>query len=158
IALCNRWNRGEKAVDLGQGFWELPSLAPRYKARMKFSEGYAYIASAETVEAARAALGAKALVPVDKLYDPAENAVIMGKFHFDRLTPEMKKAIPTYLTNFKNELGLGEGGLIARDLGKLIKAAMPDIEKMIARYVLLLDGAESATLRVNMDVPTSDLV
>lgn len=156
VALCDRWNPGWKAKDLGKGIWELPPLAPRYKARMKFSEGYAYIASGDTAEAALAALDEKALVPANKLYDPAENAVFMGKFHFDRLTPEMKKAIPTYLKNFKNELGLGN--IPDRQLGKIIKAALPEIEKMLARYVLLLGGAESATLRVNVDVPTSDLV
>ena len=44
IALCDRWNGGEKAKDLGKGIWQVPPLDPRYKARMKFSDGYAYIA------------------------------------------------------------------------------------------------------------------
>jgi hypothetical protein len=157
LALCDRWNGGEKAKDLVKGIWQLPPLAPRYKARMKFAEGYAYIASGDTEAAALAALDEKALVSPEKIYDPAENAVFVGRVHFDRLTPAFKLALPTYVKNIKQELRLDE--IPDRDLGKVIKAGLPEVEKMVARYALLmLGGADTAALRLNVDLATSDLV
>ena len=43
LALCDRAN-SVKHKDLGKGLYELPPLDPRYKARMRFSDGHAYIA------------------------------------------------------------------------------------------------------------------
>ena len=151
LALCDRWNGGGKAKDLGKGLYQLPPLDPFPKARMRFVEGYAYIAAGKDPEPA---LDAKALVSPTKLYDPAERAVFAGKLHFDRIPPEVKKAIPTYLADIKKELeGNGNG-----DFARIMKAAVPDIEKMVARYLILLGGADTLTLRMGVDVPTSDLV
>ena len=50
----------------------------------------------------------------------------------------MKKAIPTYVAEIKKELGLNQNkGPVARELDNILKAAMPDIEKMLTRYALL---------------------
>lgn len=157
LALCERWNRGEKPKDLGKGIWQVPPIEPRYTARMKFSDGYAYVASGDTEKAALAALDEKAIVAPNKLYDPTEKAVFMGKVHFDRLTPEMKKAIPTYIKDFKNYSGLDR--FAKRELDAISRELIPEFENMFARLLPLLENdADSATLRVNVDVPTSDLV
>jgi hypothetical protein len=149
LALCDRANR-EKHRDLGKGLYYLPPLNPLYKARMRFSDQYAYIAYGANPEPA---LDAKALVPAQKLYDPAERAVVAAKFHFDRVTPDIKLAIPTYIAEIKRELGTPD-----REIEPIMKAVMPEIEKMFGRYVLLLGGAETAALRLSIDVPSSDVV
>jgi hypothetical protein len=151
LALCDRWNDGEKAKDLGKGLYQLPPLDPFPKARMRFADGYAYIAAGADPEPA---LDAKALVPIAKLYDPAERAVFAGKLYFDRIPAEVKAAAPTLLAELKKDvvpLGRGPDAV-------LWKAAAPEIEKMVARYLLLLGGADTLTLRVDIDVPASDVV
>jgi hypothetical protein len=152
LALCDRAN-AQKHKPLKGGLYELPPPDPLYKARMRFKDGYAYIAYGANPEPA---LEAKALVPAGKLYDPAEKAVISAKFHFDRLTPEVKKAMPVLIDEVKKTLFAGPG--IGKQEGALLKPVTDELEKMAARYMLLLGGADSATLRVGVDVPTSDLV
>ena len=159
LALCDRAN-SVKHKDLGKGLYELPPLDPRYKARMRFSDGHAYIAYGAKPEPA---LDPKELVPAGKLYDPAERGVIAAKFHFDRLTPEVKRAIPTYMAEFKKEFGTGGfGALTIIGFGQaeqqVYKDAGAEMEKMFTRYALLLGGADTATVRLSVDVPTSDLV
>ncbi len=159
LALCERFN-GSPPKDLGKGVYELPPLDPRYKAHMRFSERYAYISYGAKPEPA---LDEKALVPAVKLYDPAEQALVAAKFHFDRLTPAVKLAIPTYIEEIKKELGLGGkvgligifgvGGQEAAILNPLVES----VEKMLREYVLLLGGADTAALKLNLDVPTGDL-
>lgn len=155
LALCDRANR-DKHKDLGKGLFQLPPLDTRYKARLRFSDQYAYLAYGFNPEPA---LDPKAIVPAQKLYDPAERAVIAAKFHFDRLTPEVKKAIPVYIEEIKKEMGLDDNGrLFGRELDAILRKGMPEIERMFARYLLLLGGADTAALRISIDVPTSDLV
>ncbi|MBN9117660.1 MAG: hypothetical protein J0I06_00565 [Planctomycetes bacterium] len=151
LALCDRAN-GEKHRALGKGLYQLPPLDPRYKARMRFSDQYAYIAYGANPEPA---LDEKALVPAQKLYDPAERAVVAARFHFDRLTPDVKLAIPAYVAEIKKELA---GPNLDPDGTAVLKNAMPELEKMFARYALLLGGADTATLRLSVDVPASDVV
>ena len=152
LALCDRANR-DKHKDLGKGLYQLPPLEPRYKARLRFSDGHAYLAYGFNPEPA---LDPKALVPAGKLYDPAERAVVAAKFHFDRLTPEVKKALPVLLKEVKSTLFSGRGiGLQEKLILDPIEQAL---DKLALRYVLLLGGADTATLRLSVDVPTSDLV
>ncbi len=154
LSFCERWNNGQKPKDLGKGLYEVPALFPDSVSRMKFSGGYAYIAAGKKPEAA---LADKELVAPDKLYDPAERAVLAGKLHFDRITPEVKKAAIGWLADAKKQVedaGGGPGGWF----GGIIKAAAPELEKLLTRYFILLGGADTATLRVSVDVPTSDLV
>jgi hypothetical protein len=152
LSFCERWNFGQKPKDLGKGLYEVPPLFPQLKARMKFAEGYAFIALGKDPEPA---LDARALVSPTKLYDPAERAVFAARLHFDRIPPEVKKAIPPYFAELgkKWEESAGDGAW-----GKIVKAALPELEKMVSRYVVLLGGADALTLRMGMDVPASDLV
>ncbi|MBM3982612.1 MAG: hypothetical protein FJ304_20540 [Planctomycetes bacterium] len=151
LSFCERWNGGTKPKDLGKGLWEVPELFPESVSRMRFSNGYAYIAAGKKPEAA---LGEKELVAPDKLYDPAERAVLAGKLHFDRITPDVKKAALGWVAELKKQLEDIGGG----PAGAIVKSAFPELEKMFARYFLLMGGADTATLRVGVDVPTSDLV
>jgi hypothetical protein len=153
LAFCDRWNGGEKAKDLGKGLYEVPPIDRRYKARMRFSDQYAYIAAGISPESA---LDEKALVPAQKLYDPAERGTIAGKIHFDRLTPAVKLALPALLTTLKDTFLQipGAGAQEKLILGPVEQA----IEKIAARYLLMIGGADTAALRLNVDVPTSDIV
>ncbi|AMV30438.1 hypothetical protein VT84_38955 [Gemmata sp. SH-PL17] len=156
LALCERFNKG-KPEDLGKGLYQLPPLDPQYKARMRFSEQYAYISYGSKPEPA---LEAKALVPANKLYDPADQALFAGKLHFDRLTPEVKLAAAKGLEDFKKALdfGNGRGGFgIGAQEAAVFKPLVEEFEKMVGRYFLLLGGGDTATLRLNLDVPTGDL-
>lgn len=154
LALCDRTNT-EKHKDLGKGLYQLPPLEPRYKARMRFVDQYAYIAYGFNPEPA---LDEKVLVPNQKLYDPAERAVVAAKLHFDRLTPAVKLALPVYLAEIQKELGRGGGFGIGQQEFALLKPAQQELEKMFTRYALLLGGADTATLGVSVDVPASDVV
>jgi hypothetical protein len=153
IAFCDRWNGGEKAKDLGKGLYEVPPIDRRYKARMRFSDQYAYIAAGINPETA---LDEKALVPAQKLYDPAERGIVAGKIHFDRLTPAVKLALPALLKTLKDTFLQipGAGAQEKLILGPVEQA----IEKIATRYLLMIGGADTAALRLNVDVPTSDIV
>ena len=155
LGFCERWNGGAKPKDLGKGLYEVPPLFPELKGRMRFADGYAYVAAGKKPDGA---LDEKALVPVAKLYDPGEKAVLAGKLHFDRIPAEVKKAIPLWLATVKKDIedDLGNAGPFGV-IGRIAKAALPDLEKMIARYLVLLGGADTLALRVGIDVPTSDL-
>jgi hypothetical protein len=156
LALCDRWNRGEKAKDLGKGLWEVPPLVPEWKGRMRFADGYAYVAGGKNPEPA---LDPKALVAPNKLYDPAENAIFAGKLHFDRLTPEVKKALPVYAAKLKEAFGTGlPGAGVGRQEAAILGPLAEGIEKTLTRYALLMiGGADTATLRLGVDVPASDV-
>jgi hypothetical protein len=153
LSLCDRWNRGEKAKALGKGVYELPPLDRRHKARMTFANQYAYIAYGNDPEPA---LEAKALVAPNKLQDPAETAALVGKLHFDRLTPEVKAALVTVLMEAKKDL---RG---AADLGGADRAALKpvfaELEKLARRYLLLLGGADHLAVRVTLDPGTGEAV
>jgi hypothetical protein len=153
LSFCERWNNGDKPKDLGKGLYEVPPLAPQLKARMRFAEGYAYIAAGKNPEPA---LETKALVAPDKLHDPAENAAFAGKLHFDRLTPEVKAALITVLQDAKKEL-LEKLELNAPDQAAL-KPVFAELEKLARRYLLLLGGADNLALRLSLDPATGDVI
>ena len=151
LALCDRAN-GQKYKDLGKGLYELPPLDPQYKARMRFSGGYAYIAYGANPEPA---LDAKAIVAPNKLYDPAEKAAVAGKFHFDRITPEMKKAALALLMEARKKL-LAEIDPDAPNQAA-VKAAFAELEKLTTRYLALLEGADTASVRIGLDPATAEV-
>lgn len=152
LALCDRTNP-QKHKPLKNGLYELPPLDTRYKARLRFSEQYAYIAYGFNPEPA---LDPKAIVSPSKLTDPAERAIFAAKFHFDRLTPEVKKAMPVLLKEVKQTIFGGPGIGLQEKL--ILDPIMEAFDKMAARYMLLLGGADTATVRVTLDVPKGDLI
>jgi hypothetical protein len=152
LSLCERINTGPKPKDLGKGLYEVPPFFPDLKARMRFADGYAYVATGKKPEPA---LDAKAIVPVNKLYEPAENAAFTGKLHFDRLTPEVKAALITLLLDAKKSLlENAEGNLPNADA---LKPVFTELEKLARRYLLLLGGADTAALRLNFNPGSGDL-
>ncbi|QJW95970.1 hypothetical protein [Frigoriglobus tundricola] len=152
LALCDRASN-EKHKDLGKGLYQLPAPDGPVKARLRFSDGYAYIAYGFSPEPA---LGASAMVPVGKLYDPTEKATVAAKLHFDRVTPEVKKALPGVLKGIKTAL-FAAPGIGGQE--KMILAPFEEaLDQLAVRYALLLGGADTATVRVSIDAPTSDLV
>ena len=152
LALCDRLNH-DKHKDLGKGLYQLPPLDPQFKARLRFSEGYAYIAYGAKPEPA---LDPKAIVPVGKLFEPAESAAFAGKLHFDRLTPEVKASLITILMDWKKQAAAAIDNN-APDQAAL-KPIFAELEKLAARYLLLLGGADTAALRVSLGPATSDVV
>jgi hypothetical protein len=150
LALCERMN-GQKVKDLGKGLYEVPATSPELKARMRFAEGHAYIAAGKNPEPA---LDAKALVAPGKLQDPRESAAFAAKLHFDRLTPEVKAALVTLLLDAKKSLQETLGN--APDAAAL-KPVFAELEKLAKRYLILLNGADTAALRLNFDATTGDV-
>jgi hypothetical protein len=153
LGFCERWNHGQKPKDLGTGLYEVPPLFPQLKARMKFAEGYAYVAAGKNPEPA---LDTKALVAPNKLHDPAETAAFAGKLHFDRLSPELKSALVTVLQDLKKEI-LEKLDLDEPDRSAL-KPVFAELEKLVRRYLLLLGGADHLALRFSLDPATGDAI
>ena len=98
---------------------------------------------------------AKAIIAPNKLIDPAETAALTGKLHFDRITPEVKAALLTMLTDAKKKL-LEKVDPNAPNQAAM-KQAFGEVEKLVKRYLLLLGGADTAALRVNLDPATGDV-
>jgi hypothetical protein len=145
---------GAAPKDLGKGVYEV-FAEEKSKGLMRFSNRYAYIAIGAKPEGA---LDDKALVPANKVVDPAEPAIFTGKFHFDRLPPEVLKAVPRHIADFKKEIENNAGGLPIgqQELG-VFKPLFEEMEKMVGRYTVLLAGTDTATLRVGLDVGSGDL-
>lgn len=154
LAFCGRLFDGEQPKDVGKGLYELPGPSPEAKVRLKFADQYAYVAIGLNPEAV---LEAKALVASPQVIDPAETALFAGKLHFDRLTPELKKALPTYFAELKKQLE-DDDFIPFPPLAAVIRAPIADIEKLFTRYLLLLTGADTAVLRVTIDQPTGELL
>ncbi len=155
LDLCDRVNKDKlKADEKDKTLYHLPPLDPRYKAMMRFHERYAYIAYGANPAPH---IDAKALVSMPKLYDPAEQGLIAARFHFDRVPLAVKLALPALMDEVKKTVFPGGFGLGAQEM-ELIKPAMAEIEKLIARYVALSAGAETLTARVVLDVPSGNLV
>lgn len=148
---------GAEPKDVGNGLYALPALEPGHKARLRFSEQYAYIAYGVSPEAA---LDAKALVPAHKLVDPADQSLVAVKLHFDRVPAEVKKALPGYLADVKKALTAepkgGPLGFGAQERA-IVQPLAEQFEKLLVRYALLLGGGDTAAVRLGLDVPTGSL-
>lgn len=157
LDLCERANKQKPKADAkDKGLYELPALTPNsgYKAVMRFSELYVYIAyGANPVPH----LAPKALVPMPKIYDPADLGLISARLHFDRIPLAVKLKLPTLIAEVKKTTL----HLLEMDNPRaewLVKAVMPDIDKLITRYVLLAAGADVLAARVKLDVPAGNLI
>jgi hypothetical protein len=155
LALCDRINAYKHTVDAkDKTLYHLPPLDRRYKAMLRFSEGYAYIAygfnPAPHIEA-------KALIPMPKLYDPTERGLVAGRLYFDRIPLAVKLASPVLFEEVKNTLFGGTEFLHPRNEW-LAKAVMPEVEKLLQRYVLLAAGADVLTARLMIDPQEGNFV
>lgn len=164
LAFCDRINKDKlKADEKDKSLYHLPPLDPRYKALLRFSEGYAYIVYGFN-PAPHA--GAKALVPMPKLYDPGERGLIAARVHFDRIPADVKAAAPVLLKEVRETLfpdrGGGRGGIgffgIGQQEAALFKPLGEEIEKLVTRYVKLADGGDVLSARFYLDPQADALV
>jgi len=155
LTLCDRLNRDKLRVDAkDKTLYHLPPLDPRYKALLRFSEQYAYIVYGFN-PAPHAEL--KALVPLAKLYDPAERGLIAGRLHFDRIPVAVKLAAPVLFEEVKKTMFGGLG--IDRERNEwFTKAISPPLEKLATRYFLLAGGADVLTARLNIDPEAGNFI
>lgn len=154
LDLCERANHQKpKLTGKEKDVYELPPLDPRYKSLMRFSNQYAYIAYG-----AKPApnLEPKSLVPLQKIYIPTETGLLAGRIYFDRIPLDVKLALPLLLEEVKKTiLGGLPLGLINEPINKSI---MPEVEKLITRYVKLAGGADEMAARLSLDLPSGNLV
>jgi hypothetical protein len=154
LDLCERTNRRKPTlVGKTKDLYELPPLDTGYKAFLRFSDQYAYIAYGYRP---MAAIEAKALVPLAQVYVPTETALISGRLYFDRVPLAVKLALPTLAEEVKKTI---LGGLyLSRQEQPIVKAVMPEVEKLLARYAKLAAGADVLTARISLDVPAGKFV
>lgn len=163
LALCDRVNRDKLRVDeKDKTLYHLPPLNPKYKAMMRFADQYAYIAygfnPAPNIDA-------KALVPMPKLYDPAERGLIAARVHFDRIPVAVKLAAPVLFAEVKKTL-FGGFNLDRPQNEWMAKAITPELEKLVVRYAvgsvtesaLLVGDADVLTARLTLDNQAANLV
>jgi hypothetical protein len=153
LTLCDRVNRDKVKVDeKDKTLYHLPPLDPRYKALMRFSNQYAYIAygfnPAQHIEA-------KALIPLGDLYDPAERGLIAGRMYFDRIPAAVKLAAPKLFEEVKKNI---IRGFWLDESHPVIKAVIPEFEKLAARYLKLSAGADVLTARLYLDQQAHNFV
>lgn len=156
IALCDRANRDKvKPDEKDKGLYHVPSVNPKYKALMRFSDQYAYLAYGVN-PAPHAA--ADALVPMAKLYDPADRALASGRLYFDRVPLAVKLALPALFEEVKKSvLGDGPAG-VGRAEAEVLKAVTAGFEKLAVRYALLAAGADVLTVRLDLDPKAGNFV
>jgi len=149
LALCERAN-GSKPTPIGKekGVYELPPLNRQHQALMRFADQYAYIAYGNNPAAH---IEAKALVPMAKLFDPAERGLAAVRVHFDRIPLAVKLAAPALFAEVKKTLFRGS------DDDAIFKAIMPEVEKLLARYGKLVLGGDVLTARLLLDLPAGDI-
>ena len=154
LDLCERANQQKpKLAEKEKDVYELPPLDQRYKALMRFSNQYAYIAYGAKPAPA---LEPKSLVPMQNIYIPTERGLISGRIYFDRIPLPVKLALPALLEEVKKTIlaGLPFGG----GDEPFLKAIMPEVEKLVTRYVKLAGGADEMAARLSVDIPTGNLV
>jgi hypothetical protein len=154
LAFCDRVNRDKlKADDKDKTLYHLPPLDPRYKALLRFSEGYAYIAygfnPAPHAEA-------KALVPMPKLFDPADRGLVSARVYFDRIPLAVKLAAPALFEEVKKTVFPGFG--FGRQEAEVLKPVMAELDKLAARYAKLAAGADVLSARIYFDQQEANFV
>jgi hypothetical protein len=154
LDLCERANNQKpKLAGKEKDIYELPPLDERYKALMRFSDQYAYIAYGAKPAPA---LEAKSLVPMRNIYIPTEKGLFASRIYFSRIPLAVKLAMPNLIAVMKKAV-MGFLGL-SRWNDAIVKAIMPDVDKLIARYTKLAVGADEMTVRISIDVPTANVV
>lgn len=152
LELCERNNHQKAKPGSEKGTYELPPLVPGFKALLRFSNQYAYISFGNNPGPA---LAPAALAPPENLFVPTETGLIAGHIYFDRIPAAARPAIPKLLGHVKtNVLAL----LQFPENDPIVKAVLVEVDRLIARYAKLADGASEMTARINLDVATGDLV
>jgi hypothetical protein len=155
LDLCERANRRKPNLfGKEKDVYELPPLDDRYKAVMRFHDRHAYIAYGFNP---LPHLDPTALVAANKLYDPGERGLVAARIDFDRIPLPVKMAAPKLVDEVKRTV-LGALRLDRPDAELYVKAIMPEVEKLAARYMKLAAGADVMAVRLVLDVPAGNLV
>jgi hypothetical protein len=155
LDLCERANKRKPGLfGKEKDVYELPPLDDRYKAVMRFHERHAYIAYGFNP---LPHLDPKVLVSVNKLYDPGERGLVAARVHFDRIPLPVKMAGPKLMDEVKRTV-LGALRFDRPDAEPYVKAIMPEVEKLAARYMKLAAGADVLAARLVLDIPAGNLV
>lgn len=151
LDFVQRWNKA-KPKALKDGVYEVPPPGPNFKAAMRVSEGYAYVATGMK-DPARV-LDPKALVPFGKMYDPTDVSLMAGRVYFDRLPKEVRAKAKEGLEQLKK--GPTGGGF---GLGPIeAKLFVDPFLGLVSRWLELSEGAKEAALRVNADALSGEMV
>jgi hypothetical protein len=156
LALCDRVNKDRLKVDeKDRTLYHMPPLDPRYKAVMRFQERYAYIAYGANP---MPHVDARALVPMARLYDPAERGLVSARLHVDRVPAPVKLAAFQLLQEAKKTLfddtPLGRD----KDAEPVVKAVTAELEKLVARYLKFVPDVGSVAARLLLDAPSGNIV
>lgn len=154
LDLVERANK-QKPKPAKDGLYELPAPGPGadgMKAVMRFSDGFAYLAAGKNPAPA---LDPKELVPMAKLFDPAERAQLAGKVYFDRLPKELRAK----LTQGINEAKASIAGFPIRldpAVSDALKGATEELSKLGTRYLDEIQAADTLTARVSVEPSTGE--
>lgn len=153
LDLCERLSRQKPTLaPKEQDLYVLPSPDSRYKAMLRFRDRYAYIAYGHNPVPQ---MDPKLLVPMAKLFEPREEGLVAARVHFDRIPLAVKIAAPVLLEEVKKTVF---GGLALGNQEKeILKPALAELDKLLARYGKLALGAESLAARVMLDPMTAEL-
>ena len=110
-----------------------------YKALMRFKDRYAYIAYGANPTPH---IDAKALVPMEKLFDPAERGLVSARLHVERIPLAVKLAAFQLLEEAKKSL-FGKG--LGKQEEEVLKPVMVELEN--------LSAATSSTRRMSTPSP-----
>lgn len=154
LDLCERANHEKpKLLEKEKDIYRLPPLDWRYKALLRFSNQYAYIAYGAKPAPA---IDLKALIPIQQIYNPAETGLVAAHFYFDRVPLAVKLALPALMEEVKKTI-MG-GWFFGRDEQQVAKAVLREVEKLIERYLKLAAGADKLSARISLDIPMGNLV
>lgn len=153
LDLCERANK-QKPKALKDGLHELPAPGPGagMTAAVRFADGYAYLAAGKDPIPA---LDPKALVPMPKLFDPAERAQFAGKVHFDRLPKELRAKMAQGIEELKKQaaqlpINLGQAE------ANLLKGVPEELSKLATRYLDEIKDADTLTARASVEPGTGE--
>jgi len=149
LDLCERANK-QKPKPLPGGLYELPPAdlgVPGIKAAMRFADGSAYVAAGKDPAPA---LAPKALLPVGKLFDPAERAQLSGKVYFDRLPKDLRAKLGQGIDDLKKQIGSLPAQL-GPDVNEAVKGVIAEFTKLGTRYLDEIKDADTATGRVSLE-------
>jgi hypothetical protein len=156
LELCDRVNKDKLKPDAkDKTLYHMPPLDPQYKALMRFQDRYAYIAYGANPEPH---IAAKALVPMAKLFEPADRGIVAARIHFDRIPLAVKLATPVLMEEVKKTIFRGMNIDREKEAMDILNPAIAEIEKLAARYGKLVAGADVLAARLMLEVPSGNIV
>lgn len=138
------------------GLWTVPAGDADVTVGLRFADGHAYLAAGSKAAGGdpAAVLAKDALVPVGKLYDPADTSLLAVRVAFDKLPPEMRGKAKDLLAAAKKAAGmLPFPDEVTSPAEKAIREGLAVGE----RWLKLSEGAKEAAVRVTLDAAALEL-